>query len=159
MYYAWNWWWFVSSIIPLILIAWIVVGYSSGRYRGYRGHNVRDGVEWEDWSRVESELRQPEKRGRGPRNYRRSDARIFEDVCDRLSVDDRVDASDIEVQIVDSRVLLRGTVASRAEKRVAEVIAELTAGVADVDNYLRVGGPTSSAQTGAPQPPVPAHHV
>jgi hypothetical protein len=32
-----------------------------------------------------------------PRGYQRSDARIFEDICDKLTVDPRVDASDIEV--------------------------------------------------------------
>ena len=35
--------------------------------------------------------------GRGPRGYRRSDDRIGEDVCDRLTDDPALDASGIEV--------------------------------------------------------------
>jgi hypothetical protein len=38
-------------------------------------------------------------RGRGPKGYRRSDERIREDVCECLSADDRVDASDIDVTV------------------------------------------------------------
>ena len=83
-------------------------------------------------------------RGRGPRNYRRSDERIREDVCDRLTLDDRVDASDIEVTVADTVVTLSGTVGDRDMKRRAERIAESVTGVNDVLNTLRI----STAQAG-----------
>lgn len=77
-------------------------------------------------------------RGRGPKNYRRSDEAIREDVCERLTMDHDVDASDIEVQVSDGVVTLEGTVARRHEKRLAEDVADLVRGVRDVENRLRV---------------------
>lgn len=77
-------------------------------------------------------------RGRGPRNYQRSDERIREDVNDRLTDDPHVDASHIEVAVKDREVTLTGTVRSRFEKRHAEDIAEAVSGVTHVQNNLRV---------------------
>lgn len=78
-------------------------------------------------------------RGRGPRNYRRSDERILEEVVHRLTDDAHVDASDIEVSVKDREVTLSGTVATRFEKRRAEDIAEAVSGVTHVQNNLRMG--------------------
>jgi hypothetical protein len=77
-------------------------------------------------------------RGRGPRGYRRSDARILDDVNLRLTDDPLVDASDIDVSVKDVEVTLSGTVASRFEKRRAEDVAEAVSGVTHVQNNLRV---------------------
>jgi osmotically-inducible protein OsmY len=77
-------------------------------------------------------------RGRGPKGYTRSDARIGEDVSDRLSDDSWVDASDIEVQVMSAIVTLEGTVPDRDQKRRAEDIAADVSGVQDVTNHLRV---------------------
>lgn len=77
-------------------------------------------------------------RGRGPKNYQRSDERIREDVCERLTLDDDVDASDIEVAVDDAMVVLSGTVRDRYEKRRAEDIADSVTGVKDVQNRIRV---------------------
>lgn len=82
-------------------------------------------------------MREGEYRGRGPRGYRRSDQRILEDVCDCLSEDPYLDASDVEVTVKDSEVTLSGTVSSREEKRRAEDLVERLRGVADVHNRLR----------------------
>ncbi|HET7433163.1 MAG TPA: BON domain-containing protein [Thermoanaerobaculia bacterium] len=82
--------------------------------------------------------RQQSFRGRGPKNYQRSDERIHEDVCERLTSDHEVDATDIEVQVVESRVMLTGTVSDRRAKRRAEDIAESVTGVKEVENHLRV---------------------
>src|ERR1700724_1315301 len=49
-------------------------------------------------------------RGRGPRGYVRSPARIYEGLCDRLTDNPFVDASDIEVGIAGTEVMLNGTV-------------------------------------------------
>src|SRR5690606_23118505 len=67
--------------------------------------------------------------GRGPKGYRRSDERITEDVCDRLTDDPMVDASDITVQVRDGEVTLTGTVEDRRQKRRAEDIVEDVPGV------------------------------
>lgn len=77
-------------------------------------------------------------RGKGPSDYRRSEDRIREDICDRLTDDDRVDASNISVKIEDDAVVLSGTVASREEKRRAEDLVESVSGVRNVENRLRV---------------------
>lgn len=89
-------------------------------------------------------------RGRGPKGYLRPDERIREDVCDRLTDDSLVDASDIEVAVMGSEVTLSGTVQSREERRRAEDCAERVLGVAHVQNNLRLSqaGNASGTATG-----------
>ena len=77
-------------------------------------------------------------RGKGPRGYTRSAERIQEDVYDRLSYDPRVDASDINIRVEGSEVVLSGTVRSREEKYRAEDLVESISGVRSVRNDLRV---------------------
>jgi osmotically-inducible protein OsmY len=79
-------------------------------------------------------------RGRGPKNYRRSDERIAEEIGDRMTENDWLDASDVDVVVVNGEVTLGGTVDSRYAKRLAEDIAESVSGVTDVQNNLRVRG-------------------
>lgn len=77
-------------------------------------------------------------RGRGPRNYTRSDQRITEDLCERLTEADDIDASGIEVQVSQGMVTLSGTVGERWMKHRAEDMAEACGGVRDVENLIRV---------------------
>jgi osmotically-inducible protein OsmY len=77
-------------------------------------------------------------RGKGPKGYRRSDERIREDAYDRLTDDDYVDATDIQVQMEGDDVVLTGSVHSREEKRRAEDLVERVSGVRNVQNRLRV---------------------
>src|SRR3712207_6478486 len=79
-------------------------------------------------------------RGRGPKGYKRSDERIHEDVCERLTEDPMIDASNVEVEVKNGEVTLSGTVSSRGLKRRAEDLAELASGVGHVQNNLRVEG-------------------
>jgi osmotically-inducible protein OsmY len=79
--------------------------------------------------------------GRGPKSYQRSDARIYEDVCDRLAEAPDIDASDIEVRTTNGEVTLLGTVREREEKRRVEDVIEGVSGVRDIHNNLRVGKP------------------
>ena len=51
-------------------------------------------------------------RGRGPRGYIRRTERIREDLCDRLTENPFIDASDIDVAVTGSEVVLTGTVDS-----------------------------------------------
>ncbi|GFE84485.1 hypothetical protein GCM10011487_64850 [Steroidobacter agaridevorans] len=77
-------------------------------------------------------------RGRGPRGYKRSDDRIREEVCDCLTDDDRLDASNIEVAVKEGEVTLSGSTTSRSDKRWAETLAERISGVKEVQNSIRV---------------------
>ena len=83
-------------------------------------------------------LRTGSNRGKGPKGYERSPERIREDVCERLSYDDQVDASDIEVKVNGNEVTLDGTVDSREARHRAEDIIEAIPGVTHVQNNLRV---------------------
>lgn len=78
--------------------------------------------------------------GRGPRTFRRSDERIYDEVGDRFTRDPWLDASDIDFEVKDATVILRGTVPDREAKRRAEDIAESVTGVDDVRNEIRVAG-------------------
>jgi len=85
-------------------------------------------------------------RGKGPKDYQRSDERIREDVCDRLCDDSNIDASNIDVKVNGSEVILSGNVDSREDKRRAEDIAEAISGVSNVQNQLRIGQSTGSTE-------------
>lgn len=75
---------------------------------------------------------------RQPKNYVRSDRRIFEEVCELLTDHGDIDASDIEVIVDDRDVILRGTVRSRwAFFYVEDLILDVT-GVRDIVNELRI---------------------
>jgi len=141
-------------------------GYGSTYGRGESGPNYpesergfRTGYEGRDrgwWDRASDEVsswfgdeeaerrRQMDERragnfrGKGPKNYTRSDERIREDVNDRLTDYAYIDASDIEVTANNGEVVLSGTVDSRYDKRLAESIAEDVSGVRNVENRIRV---------------------
>ena len=77
-------------------------------------------------------------RGRGPKGYQRSDERLLEEINERLTHDDDIDAHEISVSVEKGEVTLTGTVGSRAQKRRADDIAEDVSGVQHVQNNLRV---------------------
>lgn len=79
-------------------------------------------------------------RGRGPREYQRSDERIYEDVCEALTLHDWIDAREIQVSVEDGEVTLEGTVDSRWIKHVTEDLADEILGVREIHNRLRVSG-------------------
>jgi hypothetical protein len=76
--------------------------------------------------------------GRGPKGYQRSAERILDDVCERLTDHPEIDASAVEVDVLEDLVVLRGTVHDRGQKRIAEDVAESVAGVRDVRNELDI---------------------
>jgi BON domain len=76
--------------------------------------------------------------GIGPKGYQRSDERLREEVCERLTADPDVDASELEVSVQNGEVTLQGTVPARDMKRAAEDCAEAISGVQQVHNRLRV---------------------
>ena len=128
-------------------------GYQNRNFNDYSGQNYRDSDDsryretqnftrtsrpMSDWSVDDgrTEFRH-QQYGRGPKGYQRSDDRILEDVCDRLTYSD-VDASEIEVRVQNGEVTLSGSVNDRADKRRAEDVAEEVSGVRDVHNNIRV---------------------
>ncbi len=76
--------------------------------------------------------------GMGPKNYTRSDDQIHQDVDDRLWLDGQLDASDIEVQVENGIVTLRGSVDSHRARRRAEDLAWSVSGVQDVIDELKL---------------------
>lgn len=131
-------------------------GYNRGEERGWWDRASDAVASWfgdEEAERRRHQDQQREHRGRGPKGYRRSDERIKEDVNDRLSDDYYLDASDVEVVVVNTEVTLTGTVQSREEKRRAEDLADSVSGVTNVENRLRVKqssyGTYSNTSTGA----------
>ncbi|WP_074078470.1 BON domain-containing protein [Microvirga massiliensis] len=77
-------------------------------------------------------------RGRGPKGFTRSDDRIRGDVCERLTEDPHIDASDIEVVVEDGTVTLVGSIKSRSVTHYVEDIIERISGVRRVQNNLRI---------------------
>lgn len=74
--------------------------------------------------------------GKGPKNYRRNDMRIYEDVNDRFTQAGHLDATDIRVEVTNGEVTLTGQVPDRRQKRMAQDIADSVSGVNDVHNQL-----------------------
>ena len=115
--------------------------YGPGEERGWWDRTSDEISSWfgdqEAERRRQMDRQRAELRGRGPKNYRRSDERIKEDVNDRLG-DGYLDATEIEVAVSNAEVTLTGTVQTRSDKRRAEDIAESVSGVSNVENRLRV---------------------
>lgn len=76
-------------------------------------------------------------RGTPPRGYQRSDERLRELACERLT-DADLDASDIEVKVSQATVTLEGSVSARWMKHQAEDLIDDLGGVKDIQNHLRV---------------------
>lgn len=87
-----------------------------------------------------------------PKDYLRTDARIRDDVCERLAMQRSVDVSEVEVDVSDGVVCLSGTVEDRYEKRVIEDMAEAVYGVVDVDNRVCVQQRDGSSDDGSVSP-------
>ena len=107
-----------------------------------RGFFDKASDEVQSWFGDEEQRRERDHRGKGPRNYQRSDERIAEDVHQRLADDHHLDASDIEVTVSGREVTLNGMIGSRGAKRHAEDCADAVSGVEHVQNNLRLRKPT-----------------
>ena len=77
-------------------------------------------------------------RGLAPAGYRRADARIAEDLHQRLTEDPWVDARAVELQVEDGHVTLSGEVDERAMKHRCEDIVAVCPGVTGISNGIRV---------------------
>lgn len=79
-------------------------------------------------------------RGRGPKGWSRSDERVREEVCERLTEDRLLDARGVEVRVEKGVVTLAGEVPGPADVRLAEMLARDCPGVAEVRNELQPSG-------------------
>ena len=77
--------------------------------------------------------------GLGPKDYRRSDERLAEELCDRLTHHPDIDPREVNVEVVDRVVTLSGAVPDRWTKHEIEDLVEIVLGVEEVRNHLRVG--------------------
>lgn len=114
-------------------------GYPGGFYTGESGRGTPYGF---GYGSLDGAAHAPQTeqqyRGRGPRGYQRSDERIREDVCDCLTDDPEIDASNFDVTVNNGEVSLTGTIDSYDNKRRATDLIEDFSGVKDVHNNLRV---------------------
>jgi osmotically-inducible protein OsmY len=86
-------------------------------------------------------------RGKGPKGYTRSDERLKEVICEKLTDDPMIDASEINIEVTGQMVKLTGTVDDRSTKYEVEELVERCGGVKDIDNQLRVRSQGGSMQT------------
>jgi hypothetical protein len=77
-------------------------------------------------------------RGKGPKNYRRSDELLREILCERLTEDPFIDAVDVSVDVENGEVTLTGTVTSRLQKMRTEDLVADSVGVTEIHNMLAV---------------------
>jgi len=89
-------------------------------------------------------------RGKGPKGYTRSDDRLKEVICEKLTDDPMIDASEISIEVTGQIVKLTGTVDDRSTKYEIEELVERCGGVKDIDNQLRVrSGSSQGSQMGS----------
>lgn len=87
-------------------------------------------------------------RGHGPQGYARSDERISEDICERLTDDPDTDPREVRVRVEDGVVTLEGRVDDRWMKHHIEDLVDATFGVKDIHNRITVGPRASEPGTG-----------
>ncbi len=76
--------------------------------------------------------------GKGPKDYRRADPRILDEIHERMTAHGFLDASELEVKVEDGEVTLSGSVPSREMKRLAADLCHQVAGVREVFTLVRV---------------------
>ncbi|HEX6614002.1 MAG TPA: BON domain-containing protein [Rhodanobacteraceae bacterium] len=122
-------------------------GYRAGESGGWRGAGGLDRGYRGDYESVQGSWprgggREHEQmrsfRGRGPKNYTRSDDRIREDINEQLMDADDIDASDVSIEVKGGVVTLNGNVEQRWIKHRIEDMADDCSGVKDVRNEIRV---------------------
>jgi hypothetical protein len=76
--------------------------------------------------------------GIAPKNYRRSDERIFDEVCDRLMIHGEIDPTNIDILVKNAEVTLSGVVPNKKMKRAIEEVVDHVAGVLEIKNELKI---------------------
>lgn len=102
-------------------------------YENFAGE-VRFDYDTRHWT---ADLR-PIYHGRGPRGYQKSDNRLYDEVCETLSDDPLVDASDISVEVDGGIVRLNGRVPNPQMILKAEEAIDGIDGISDIENHLSI---------------------
>jgi osmotically-inducible protein OsmY len=111
-------------------------GSSGSSYQGQGRHPAAFAGQAKSYTQPEPSRRFPP----GPKGYQRSDARIQEDISDRLYQAYHIDSSEVSVTVSGGRVTLEGMVPSRHMKHSIEDLVDQTSGVTDIENRVRVQG-------------------
>ena len=80
----------------------------------------------------------PNYSGYGPRNWKISDEKLQEKICEILLHSFEVDASEIEVKVEDRVVTLSGNISSKGMRNVAIDLVESIPGIEDVFSNLKI---------------------
>jgi hypothetical protein len=121
--------------------------YGRSQY-GAQSSYGRDYGNDESRNRSASQEWRESHRGRGPKGYARSDDRLREIICERLTDDPRIDASEIHIEVKEQTVKLTGSVRDRRTKYEVEDLVE-HCGAKDIDNQLRVQSRWGSQSSGS----------
>lgn len=115
-------------------------GYVRQQYGQYGSGNSGQGF-GQSYSHSFGQSQQPGSmghRGKGPKGYQRSDERLKEVICERLTDDDSIDASNFSITVKNGEVTLEGTVRDRQARHLAEDLVESCGGIKEIHNNLRV---------------------
>lgn len=82
-------------------------------------------------------------KGKGPRGFDISDQKIYENVCEALASSMELDASDIDVEVMDSTVTLKGSVEDENRCHLSQLLVQEVAGVTEVVNELKINNQSS----------------
>lgn len=110
-------------------------GYGESQGRHAQSGKGRGGSSNTDTDRVSSGI---SHRGRGPRNYTRSDESIVDELISRMTDHHELDATEILLMVEGGVVTLTGEVPERRMKHIAEDLADAVRGVKDIENRIRV---------------------
>lgn len=76
--------------------------------------------------------------GYGPKGYRRSDQKLKDEARLLLNQDPILDSSNINIEVFNNVIFLRGFVDSRKDKKRAEFLIEDIFGIEDIQNQLKI---------------------
>jgi BON domain len=109
-----------------------------GRIRGDAGDRFVASDTRESGAQPAHRMAGPSRHPLAPRGIRRTDAELYEDICEALLQRDDVDSSDVTVAVREGEVLLDGSVPERSMRYLIEDIAAGHPAVRNVDNRIRV---------------------
>jgi hypothetical protein len=112
----------------------------SGHY-GELGHGMQSWASLKRHMSQNAQQQRPNHRGRGPKGYERSDARLHEVICEMLTHDPHIDATEVSVEVKGGVVTLTGSVDDRRTKFAIEQMIDECSGVKDIHNQLRTWRP------------------
>lgn len=102
------------------------------------------------WAATDEQLaRRSNFRGHGPQGYERSDERLSEVICERMTEDPDIDPREVSVRVQSGVVTLEGRVDDRWMKHHIEDLVDACSGVREIENRIRVG---ASPAPGTAQP-------